>query len=225
MAIKLNDPENASVANAVLDVLEGKVKKEEMDPTDHVKEKDGSFVVVDKNGKEVKSFGRKEEADAYAIKNHDALMAAETKKEAGEPKSKGDKEFKAKHVTKKSGMKDDGTNIKEEVEEVEEATKKEGNAFGKAVMAAKDKGDKEFMFAGKKYKVEDYDKDEDEDEEDSKEEDVSKEESDKQKKYQAFFQKALKKFGVKSPSELDKDKKKEFFDYVDANYEGENESD
>ena len=54
---------------------------------------------------------------------------------------------------------------------------------------------------------------------------MTKEESDKQKKYQAFFQKALKKFGVKSPSELDKDKKKEFFDYVDANYEGENESD
>ena len=30
MAIKINDPENASVANAVLDVLEGKVKKEEV---------------------------------------------------------------------------------------------------------------------------------------------------------------------------------------------------
>ena len=92
-------------------------------------------------------------------------------------------------------------------------------------MAAKDKGDKECMFSGKKYKVEDYDKSEDEDEEDSKDEEVSKEESDKQKKYQKFFQSALKKFGVKSPSELDKDKKKEFFDYVDANYEGENESD
>jgi hypothetical protein len=110
---------------------------------------------------------------------------------------------------------------------MDEATKKEGNAFGKAVMAAKDKGDKEFVFAGKTYKVEDYGKseDEDEDEKDSKDEEVSKEESDKQKKYQKFFQSALKKFGVKSPSELDKDKKKEFFDYVDANYEGENESD
>ena len=30
----------------------------------------------------------------------------------------------------------------------------EGNAFGKAVMSAKEKGDKEFVFAGKKYKVE-----------------------------------------------------------------------
>jgi uncharacterized membrane protein YkoI len=62
--------------------------------------------------------------------------------------------------------------------------------------------------------------------EDEEDEDKSQEEeSEKQKKYQAFFQKALKKFGVKSPSELKGDKKKEFFDYVDANYEGENEED
>ena len=49
--------------------------------------------------------------------------------------------------------------------------------------------------------------------------------SPKQKKYQAFFQKALKKFGVKSPTELDKEKRKEFFDYVDKNYEADNEED
>lgn len=36
-------------------------------------------------------------------------------------------------------------------------TKKEGNAFGKALMAARDKGDKDFVVAGKSYKVEDYD--------------------------------------------------------------------
>ena len=51
------------------------------------------------------------------------------------------------------------------------------------------------------------------------------EQSDKQKKYKAFFAKALKKFGAKSPAELEGDKKKEFFDYVDANYEADNESD
>jgi hypothetical protein len=48
---------------------------------------------------------------------------------------------------------------------------------------------------------------------------------DKKAKYKAFFDKALKKFGVESPAELKGDKKKEFFDYVDANYEAENESD
>jgi hypothetical protein len=36
-------------------------------------------------------------------------------------------------------------------------TKKEGNTFGKALMAARDKGDKEFVVAGKTYKVEDRD--------------------------------------------------------------------
>lgn len=59
----------------------------------------------------------------------------------------------------------------------------------------------------------------------SVDESVKNEESDKQKKYQAFFQKALKKFGVNSPQELEKDKRAEFFDYVDANYEADNETD
>jgi hypothetical protein len=35
----------------------------------------------------------------------------------------------------------------------------------------------------------------------------------------------MKKFGISSPDELEGDKKKEFFDYVDANYEAENEAD
>ena len=43
--------------------------------------------------------------------------------------------------------------------------------------------------------------------------------------YKAFFQKAMKKFGISSPDELDDDKKKKFFNYVDANYKGEKETD
>ena len=65
---------------------------------------------------------------------------------------------------------------------------------------------------------------EEKDEEEEKEDEVD-EASEKQKKYQAFFQKALKKFGAKSPAELDKEKRKEFFNYVDKNYESDNESD
>ena len=57
------------------------------------------------------------------------------------------------------------------------------------------------------------------------EEFVSEAES-KKEKYQKVFQAALKKFGVKSPGELEGAKKKEFFDYVDKNYDaGENETD
>ena len=43
-------------------------------------------------------------------------------------------------------------------------------------------------------------------------------------KYAKFFSGALKKFGVSSPAELG-DKKKEFFNYVDKNYDAENETD
>ncbi|MBT4661516.1 MAG: hypothetical protein HOC18_06395 [Candidatus Marinimicrobia bacterium] len=41
--------------------------------------------------------------------------------------------------------------------------------------------------------------------------------------YEKFFQSALKKFGVKSPAELEDDKKKKFFDYVDKNWKGDGE--
>ena len=41
--------------------------------------------------------------------------------------------------------------------------------------------------------------------------------------YQKFFQSALKKFGAKSPSDLEGDKKKEFYDYVDKNWKSDKE--
>ena len=214
--MKLQDKETLSVADTVKDVLEGKKVVKEMDPKKHVSKEDDKFVVKNSAGDVVKSFDDEEEATKYAADNHDDLM--------------------------------------------KEAVSKEGNAFGKAVMAAKDKGDKTFMFAGKKYDVttkeevkddeeDDEDKEdevkesktviedlfdveeaktakteeEDDEEDDEDEEDEVDEMSDKQKKYQAFFNKALKKFKVKSPAELKGDAKKDFFDYVDKNYEAEGE--
>ena len=53
---------------------------------------------------------------------------------------------------------------------------------------------------------------------------VTEETGDKDE-YQKFFRGALKKFGVSEPDELPDDKKKEFYNYVDANWEGDNESD
>jgi len=50
---------------------------EEMDPTKHVSKDGDDFIVVDKDGEEVKRFKNKEEADKYAIANHDALMGEE----------------------------------------------------------------------------------------------------------------------------------------------------
>lgn len=171
--MKFNDDITNSIAATVKDVLEGKaVKKEEVKyPHKMYHPETGEEVEVqDKAGH-----------DKY---NKLGYVHEKPKNESPEePRAKGEKDFKDKHVIKKSGEKEDGTVMKEAKKEVSE------------------------------------------DEADDKEEEVEKEESEKQKKYQAFFQKALKKFGVKSPDELEGDKKKEFFDYVDKNYEADKESD
>ena len=41
--------------------------------------------------------------------------------------------------------------------------------------------------------------------------------------YEVFFQASMKKFGISSPDELDDEKKKEFFNYVDKNYKAKSE--
>ena len=43
--------------------------------------------------------------------------------------------------------------------------------------------------------------------------------------YQKFFNKALAKFGVSSPKELKGDKEQEFYDYVDAGWKADKETD
>lgn len=45
------------------------------------------------------------------------------------------------------------------------------------------------------------------------------------KEYTAYFNKILKKYGVKSPDELDDATKKKFFDEVDAGWEADKETD
>ena len=54
---------------------------------------------------------------------------------------------------------------------------------------------------------------------------VVSEKSEKQKKYQEFFKKKLKEHDVKSPAELDEAEKKKFFDEIDKEWKGEDESD
>ena len=64
---------------AIAAYAKAKEKKEEkeMNPTDHVKEKDGKFCVYNADGSIAKEFDNKEDADEYAIANHDKLMAKE----------------------------------------------------------------------------------------------------------------------------------------------------
>ena len=52
-----------------------------------------------------------------------------------------------------------------------------------------------------------------------------KEEEGGKEEYQKFFNAALKKYGVSSPDDLDDEKKKDFFNYVDKNWSGDNEAD
>ena len=42
--------------------------------------------------------------------------------------------------------------------------------------------------------------------------------------YKQFFTKALKKFGIKSINDITPEKKKQFFNYIDKNWKGKNES-
>jgi hypothetical protein len=291
--MKINDNITLSIAAAVSDVLEGKkVKKEEADYPHDMWSPEGEKEVA------------KDEAEHKALAKKGYSHDKPEVDEVAEPVAKGEKDFKAKHKVKKSGEKEDGTVVKEkktnevlgfdkdnkhdadgddEKKDDEKDVKKEGNKFTMALNAARKNGDDEFVVAGKKYKVEDYDEDEDDKEEVdeavdknlvkkavalalkmsgnmtgatkkiekmkkglSKDKEVAaalqlaneevsesvldeakqmNAQEDKKAKYKAFFDKALNKFGVKSPAELKGDKKKEFFDYVDANYEAENETD
>ena len=66
-------------------------------------------------------------------------------------------------------------------------------------------------------------KDEEEDEEDTKNEGADKDTKNDGPAYKKFFAAALKKFGVKSQGELSGDDEKKFYDYVDANWKGDDE--
>lgn len=206
--MKFNDEITLDIAKAVSDVMEGKAKKEEVKyPHKMYHPETGEEVEVqDKAGH-----------DKYNAKGY---VHEKPKNESPEePRAKGEKDFKDKHVVKKSGEKEDGTVMKEKKDkEKEEAASPEE----KAQQALKHAKEKEAL--KKKHNME-KDKLAAENANEETPKGPAKEESEKQKKYQAFFNKALKKFGVKSPSELDDEKKKEFFDYVDANYEADKESD
>jgi len=262
---------------------------EAMNPKDHVKEKDGKFVVIAPSGKVVYSSNDKKEAEEWAVKNHDALMkegidiqkadmkdvikdfqtsdapqfkgksdkkkkemaiAAKLSKEeneddepVGKKKKKSNKDVINLKPTAESSMKKfkdimtklkekrfsdvkETTDLKKEKVEVEEsdgyevdlAAKKIQHKWKKMSKAEKVRFlDKMDVLAGK-TKVSDSDL-----------EDILgdyglfMEASGGKEAYQKFFNGVLKKFGVKSPSQLKGDKKKEFFDYIDKNWTADHE--
>jgi|TARA_R110000824_G_scaffold352160_1_gene539226 hypothetical protein len=54
---------------------------------------------------------------------------------------------------------------------------------------------------------------------------VVQEKAGDKEEYQKFFNAALKKYGVSSPDDLKDEKKKDFYNYIDANWKGDNEND
>ena len=121
-ALKGASKAHAGQAKQLKKDLEDSKAHEEMDPTDHVKYNDEMkmYCVYDKDGKVVAKFEDEKEANAYAVKNHDALMGRDKMDEAAAPGSTaqhgpdaattdsydkqlatrgGEKEFADKHTT------------------------------------------------------------------------------------------------------------------------------
>jgi len=225
---KYEDDIIASVAQAASDVLEGKVKEEVKYPHDMFDPKTGEKEVA------------KDEAEHKALAKKGYTHDKPEVDEVAEPKAKGEKEFKGKHKVKKSGEKEDGSVVKEEScddddEDLDEAVDKK--LIKKAVDIALKMSDN---MTGAVKKIEKMKKGLSKDKEVAAALQLANEEVSEavieeahamntlledKAKYKAFFNKALKKFGIKSPGELEGDKKKEFFDYVDAGYEADNEED
>jgi hypothetical protein len=306
--MKLQDKETLSIANTVSSVLEG--QKE-------VKEIKFPHKMYGPKGEEVTVKDQAEHED-YSAKGYSHTKPV---KEVDEPTSQGEKDFKAKHKVKKSGMNNDGSVTKEETDKVEEGLSSADYKKAQAIVndpktkggnytqawkdlekwkkgSTKDKkvaamlktahesveeevtvsitekltaksgkakldidwiGDKNVAkSAEKKYKVKIKPTGRTTADVSGEKKNIlamlqdpdiygmdagdikdlfpelfeamaipadEAEQSPKQKKYQAFFTKTLKKFGVKSPQELEGDKRKEFFDYIDKNWKGDNESD
>lgn len=242
--MKFNDDITQSIAATVKDVLEGKAtKKEEVKyPHDMFHPETGEKEVA-KDEAEHKALSAK----GYTHEKPKVNEVEEPNKPSGKlGQDSGERDFKAKHAIKKSGEKEDGTVVKEATDlkedadlneavdkrkmaklekELDRAIDKVGKLFKQVPDELEDSESYQEMSQGLnnlEYGIRMFSSDVD-DLAESKE--MTDEESEKQKKYQAFFAKALKKFGVKSPSELEGDKKKEFFDYVDANYEADKEAD
>ena len=236
MKMKSTDKITQSVAATVSDVVEGKYKKKEKEEA----VKYPHMMYDPKTGKGVEAKNEKDHEElSKKGYTHDKPEKVD---EVEEPRAKGEKEFKAKHKVKKSGEKEDGSVVKEEDEEEKEDEVEEAFSAAqikKAVAMAKKSGgqmtpvskkiekikkglsDHEEVKAALKAANEAY-------EVQKAHEEASKinEAIDKKAAYKKVFDAALKKFGVKSPAELKGDKKKEFFDYVDKNYDaGENETD
>ena len=230
-----NDDITKSIADTVQNVLEGKpaVKKEEV--------KYPHMMYDPKTGKGYEAKN-KADHDKYNAMGyvHEKPKKLDEVEEPNKPSGKygpdgSEREFKKAHTIKKSGEKTDGTVVKEHTISLDEA-KIDVDYIGdkdlskklekKFKVKIKDTGQTTADVSGTKanllkfLKSDAYLMDDDDIEELYPElmESVD-EESEKQAAYKKVFNAGLKKFGVSGIGEMDDEKKKEFFNWVDKNYE------
>ena len=245
--MKFNDDITLSIADTVKDVLEGKatVKKEaeEFKPHMMYDPKTGKGYKAEKpeDHERMKKMGYVHEKP----KNLDEVEEPNVpSKDANMGSKQGEAEFKKLHKGKKVGEKEDGSVVKEETlvealnqrqllkvaKDLEKAIKKSGDLVrqlpedlemidGEFTESYGEIGKgQEMMDYGIRYlesDIKDYFKSIGE----VKEAKDVDEESEKQAAYKKVFNAGLKKFGVNGIGELDDEKKKEFFNWVDKNYE------
>ncbi len=159
---------------------------------------------------------------------HDEALAIEEARQLKDPKTEvlvvkngkveviNKKDIK-KYIMKGYGLAEDDDQDIEEAKSLNrpqtDAEKKAAkDKFMKSADRVRKQREKERQARFAKYRNEGSDEDMDE-----------AEMSAKQAAYRKVFDAAMKKFGVKSPAELEDGKKKEFFDYVDSNYDAEGE--
>ena len=231
-----NDDITKSIAATVQNVLEGKpaVKKEEV--------KYPHMMYDPKTGKGYEAKNKadhdKYNAMGYVHEKPKKLDEVEEPnkptKHANMGSKQGEDEFKKMHKGKKVGETEDGKVVKEHTITLDEA-KIDVDYIGdkdlskklekKFKVKIKDTGQTTADVSGTKanllkfLKSDAYLMDDDEIEELYPElMEAVDEESAKQAAYKKVFDAALKKFGVSGIGELDAEKKKEFFNYVDKNY-------
>ena len=238
--MKFNDDITLSIADTVKDVLEGKatVKKEaeEFKPHMMYDPKTGKGYKAEKpeDHERMSKMGYVHEKP----KNLDEVEEPNVpSKDANMGSKKGEAEFKKLHKGKKVGEKEDGTVVKEHTITLDEA-KIDVDYIGdkdlskklekKFKVKIKDTGQTTADVSGTKanlikfLKSDAYLMDDDEINDvfpELKEGKEVDEESEKQAAYKKVFNAGLKKFGVNGIGELDDEKKKEFFNWVDKNYE------
>ena len=170
------EPKKGSLAATIADIttkqndlVGGKPEVMDSVAVQAQKEKEQTEALDDKDKETIKPIIKQLKKSVTAHDKQAKQLQKDIKDDAEDMRNKNKKDAKGEDKP----VKVHGENLNKEIEKAqqdkikslvdtikdmfytpEEKQDEEGNAFGKAVMAAKEKGEKEFVFSGKKYNVE-----------------------------------------------------------------------